>query len=56
MLLPIELDRPLVFFDLETKGENDELEARHLRQVCKFGSRWPDPRRIVQLDLIDPEE
>ena len=40
MLLPIELDRALVFFDLETKGENDELEARHLRQVCNF--RWPD--------------
>ena len=24
----------------KSKGENDELEARHLRQVCNF--RWPD--------------
>ena len=24
----------------KSKGENDELEARHLRQVCSF--RWPD--------------
>ena len=24
----------------KSKGENDELQARHLRQVCNF--RWPD--------------
>ena len=24
----------------KSKGDNDELEARHLRQVCNF--RWPD--------------
>ena len=58
MLLPIELDRPLVFFDLETTGlstQNDRIIEMAILRVSPQGDVMERVRRFNPGRAIDPE-